>query len=134
MNVIRTTRGIVAVSVLLGVAASPGSSAPLDRAPANAAEAAALLAAKTGASGKRGPWQVVAEATAIFPLTGRKAQEFKLAGPKGDVLDVALDEKLAVVDLGALRSAERASETERYGALEPALFERMQQFRTHRNP
>jgi subtilisin family serine protease len=128
LNVIRTTRGIVAVSVLLGVAASPGSSAPRERARANAAEAAALQAAETGASGKQGPWHVAAEATAIFPLTGRKVQEFKLAGLKGNVLDVALDENLTVVDFGALRSAERASETERYGALEPALFERMQQF------
>jgi hypothetical protein len=70
----------------------------------------------------------VAAATARFPVTGRSVREFKLADAKGNVLSVALDEKLTAVDLGTMRASEQAAEAERYGSLEPELFERLRQF------
>jgi hypothetical protein len=124
-----TRRWITRTSVAIAVAltgATPALTAPD---PPADSEAALVALATVGKQLGVNPETLTVEAvgTAYYPNLDLTVQSFKIADPKGLLHAIAVDKALRPADPRSLAADERAKRLSRFGALDPALAERIAQ-------
>jgi subtilisin family serine protease len=124
----RRVTPIARTSVAIAVALITASAARPAPEPTDDSEAARVALAAVGKQLGVDPekLQVAAVATAYYPNLDWAVQSFKIADPKGLLHPIAVDAKLRPVDPEALADAESEERRRRFGALDPALAERIE--------
>ena len=125
----RTTRQwVIRTSVAIAVALASASAARTDADPSADSEAALVALAAVGKQLGVSPETLKVEAvgTAYYPNLDRTVQSFKIADRKGLLYSIAVDEKLRAADPQTLAADERLQRLSRFGALDPALAERIE--------
>lgn len=124
--VVRTSVAMATAMAIALATTYTALSAPEPRADSEAALVAlAAVGKQLGVSPET--LSVAAVATAYYPNLDLTVESFKIADSKGLLHPIAVDPKLRPADPESLAAAERAKRRDRFGALDPALAERIEQ-------
>src|SRR6476659_7195157 len=120
-----TPRFIVRTSLALVIALAGASTALIAADPTDEAAQVALEAVGKRLGVSPAMLEVAAVGTAYYPNLALSVQSFKIADSKGQLYAIAVDAKLNPLDPQALAASEREQRIRQFGALDPALAERI---------